>query len=50
MPQLASGGDDRKKKYHHPEYDDEVIENLAKYFRIDGYPSLLPFLKKISDD
>jgi hypothetical protein len=41
---------DRRKKYRHPDLDDKEVENLAKYFRIDGYPNFLPFLKKFRSD
>jgi hypothetical protein len=46
---LCYGSDEDKKKYRHPEFDDE-IEGLAKYFRIDGYPSLCSFLRKLQHD
>jgi hypothetical protein len=41
---------ERRKKYRHPDMDDQEIERLAKYFRIDGYPSLLSLLKKLRSD
>lgn len=48
---LCYGSDeDKKKKYRHPEFDDHEIEGLAKYFRIDGYPNLQVFLRKLQRD
>ena len=50
MPLIATVGDDKRKKYHHPQYDDNEIEKLATYFRMDGYPNFMVFLKKLGAD
>jgi hypothetical protein len=39
--------DHKKKKYCHPEFSDHEIDGLANYFRIEGYPNLCSFLKKL---
>jgi hypothetical protein len=39
-----------KKKYRHPDFDDQQVESLLKYFKIEGYPNLLPFLKKLRNN
>jgi hypothetical protein len=42
--------DYKKKKYRHPEFNDHEIDGLAKYFKIDGYPDLCSFLRKLQRD
>jgi hypothetical protein len=38
---------DRKRKYGHAEFDDQQVESLAKYFKIDSYPNLCHFLQRM---
>jgi len=48
LPLLHADGDDRKKKYHLVNKDQNA--RLAKYYRIEGYPNLLSSLQKLGAD
>lgn len=37
----------RREKYKHHYYDDQTIENLARYFRVDQHLDILYFLGKL---
>ena len=37
-------------KYCHPDYSDEEIDGLMRYFRFDTYIDFLDFLKKYKSD
>jgi len=37
-------------KYCHPDYSDEEIDGLMRYFRFDTYIDFLDFLKKYKND
>jgi hypothetical protein len=39
-----------KEKYGDPDFDNRQLETLFKYFKIEGYPNLLLFLKRLRDD
>jgi hypothetical protein len=39
--------DSSREKYGDPDLDDREIDALSKYFKIDGYPSLLSVLRKM---
>jgi hypothetical protein len=40
----------RKEKHVHQYYDEQTIENLARYFKIDQHPEMLFLLKKLRKD
>jgi hypothetical protein len=40
----------KREKYQHHYYDDQTIENLAHYFRVDQHQDMLNLLKKLRKD
>lgn len=40
----------KKTKYQHHYYDDCIIENLARYFKVNKDPEILILLKKLRKD
>lgn len=40
----------KKTKYQHHYYDDHIIENLARYFKVNKDPEILILLKNLRKD
>ncbi len=40
----------KKEKSVYQYYDDQTIENLARYFKIDQHPEMLFLLRKLRKD
>ena len=40
----------KKTKYQHYYYDDCILENLARYFKVNKDPEILILLKKLRKD
>ena len=43
---LAQADSDRSKKYNHHIYDDQTIENMVRYYKIEeNFDTLLRYIK-----
>jgi hypothetical protein len=52
MVSLWTFGPDRseKEKYRHYYYEEQMIENHARYFKVDKRPEMLLLLRKLRKD
>jgi len=50
LPLEALQSKSNREKYGHHYYDDQTIQNLARYFKIDQHPEMLFLLRKIRKD